>query len=170
MDYDSQLKVQAWLDGELPEAEAREVAEGLTRNPEAAALLEELRNTREALVGFEAGIQLPESREFFWSKVQRDIQCLEAPAAQPASTPFSELLRRFLLPASAVAVLLVAAVVLNRPFGPSGRTPAAALETALADSGAFTYHDYSAGATLVWLSYPAETEVAENDEMGTIEE
>ena len=35
------------------------------------------------------------------------------------------------------------------------------METALADSGAFTYHDYSAGATLVWLSYPAEDEVAD---------
>jgi len=42
-------------------------------------------------------------------------------------------------------------------------------ETALADSGAFTYHDDSAGVTLVWLSYPAEKEVAENDEMDTVE-
>ena len=168
MDYDSQLKLQALLDGELPEVEASKVAQWLARDPEAAALSEELRNTRAALAGFETGIQLPESREFFWSKVQRDIQRLETPAAKPASVPLSALLRRFLVPASAIAMVVIAGVMLTRP-GPSGLTPAAEIETALADSGAFTYRDYSAGATLVWLSYPADTEVADNDEMGTVE-
>ena len=169
MDYDSQLKLQALLDGELPAAEASEVSQWLARDPEAAALREELCNTQAAMAGFEAGIQLPESREFFWSKVQRKIERLETPAAKPASAPISALLRRFLVPASAIALLVIAGVVLTRPIGPSGRTPAAEIETALADSGAFTYRDYSAGATLVWLSYPADTEVAETDEMGTIE-
>ena len=60
-------------------------------------------------------------------------------------------------------------VVLNRPTGLNGRSAVAEIETALADSGTFTYRDYSAGTTLVWLSYPADTEVAENDEMGTVE-
>jgi anti-sigma factor RsiW len=169
MDYDAQLKLQALLDGELPEAEASEVTQWLARDTEAAALRDELRNTVEALAGFETGIQLPESREFFWSKVQRDIQRLETPAAKPAPTPLAALLRRFLIPASAVAVLFIAGVVLTRPIGQSGFTPAAEIETALADSGAFTYHDYSAGTTLVWLTYPADSEVADNDEMGTIE-
>jgi anti-sigma factor RsiW len=167
MDYDLELKLQAWLDGELPEAEASEVAKWPARNPEAAALLEELRNTREALAGSETDRQLPESREFFWSKVQREIQRLETPAAKPASAPFSALLRRFLVPASAIALLVVASVVLIRP-GP-GPALVTEIETALADSGAFTYRDYSAGTTLVWLSYPADTEAADNDEMGTIE-
>jgi len=31
----------------------------------------------------------------------------------------------------------------------------------MADTGAFTYHDYTAQATLVWFSYPAENEIAE---------
>jgi anti-sigma factor RsiW len=169
MDYDAQLKLQALLDGELPEAEASEVTQWLARDTEAAALRDELRNTGEALAGFEAGIQLPESREFFWSKVQREIERLKTPAVKAAPAPLSALLRRFLIPASAIAALLVAGVVLTRPIGPSGLTPAAEIETALADSGAFTYRDYSAGTTLVWLSYPADTEVADNDEMGTIE-
>jgi anti-sigma factor RsiW len=169
MDYDAQLKLQALLDGELPEAEASEVTHWLARDTEAAALRDELRNTGEALAGFEAGIQLPESREFFWSKVQREIERLKTPAVKAAPAPLSALLRRFLIPASAIAALLVAGVVLTRPIGPSGLTPAAEIETALADSGAFTYRDYSAGTTLVWLSYPADTEVADNDEMGTIE-
>ena len=94
MDYDAQLKLQAFLDGELPEGEASKVTNWVARDREAAALLEELRNTRGALAGFEAGIQLPESREFFWSKVQRDIQRLETPVTRPAAAPLSALLPR----------------------------------------------------------------------------
>ena len=169
MDYNAQLKLQALLDGELPEAEASEVAKWLARDREAAALLEELRNTHAALAGFEAEVRLPESREFFWSKVEREIQRLETPAPQPAPVPVFAWLRRWLVPASAVAVVLIAGLVLTRPTGPSGHTTAAEIETALADAGAFTYRDYSAGTTLVWLSYPADKEAAEIDEMGTFE-
>ena len=169
MDYDAQLRLQAFLDGELPEAEANEVAAWLARDRAAAALLEELRHTCEALRGIEAGIRLPESREFFWSKVEREIQRLEAPAPKPAPVPLFALLRRCLVPATAVALLIIAGVVLTRPTGPSGLTPAAEIETALADSGAFTYRDYSAGTTLVWLSYPADNEVAEDDETDIVE-
>jgi hypothetical protein len=122
------------------------------------------------LAGFEAGVRLPESREFFWSKVEREIRRLETPAPKAVRVvPLLALLRRFLVPASAIALLIIAGVVLTQPTGPSGLTPAAEIETALADSGAFTYRDYSAGTTLVWLSYPADNEVAENDEMGTVE-
>jgi anti-sigma factor RsiW len=169
MEYEAQLKLQAFLDGELPEGEASKVTDWVARDREAAALLEELRNTRGALAGFEAGIQLPESREFFWSKVQREIQRLETPAPKPAPTPLLALLRRLMVPVSALAVVLVAGVVLFRPAGPFGPVHTAGIETALADAGAFTYRDYSAGTTLVWLSYPADNEVADDGEMGTIE-
>jgi anti-sigma factor RsiW len=169
MDYDAQLKLQAFLDGELPEGEARKVAEWVARDHEAAALAEELRNTRGALAGFEAEMQFPESREFFWSKVQRQIQRLETPDPKPAPTPIFALLRRFLVPGSALALVLVAAMVVIRPAAPSGRSVTPGIETALADAGAFTYRDYSAGTTLVWLSYPADNEVADDDDMGTIE-
>jgi anti-sigma factor RsiW len=169
MDYEAELKLQAFLDGELAEVEATEVAGWVARDLEAAALLEEMRMTRTALSGFEAAIQLPESREFFWSKVQREIQRLETPTAKPAPTPLLTLLRRFLVPASALALVFAGVMVLIRPAGPDNRASAAETETALADSGAFTYRDYSAGTTLVWLTYPADNEVAESDEMGTVE-
>jgi anti-sigma factor RsiW len=169
MDYKAQLKLQALLDGELPEGEVSEVTQWVAQDREAAALLEELRNTRGALAGFDAEVRLPESREFFWSKVEREIQRLETPAPERARESYLALVRRFLVPASAVAVVLIAGLMLNRPAGPSGLTVAAEIETALADSGAFTYRDYSAGTTLVWLSYPADNEVAEYDEMGTFD-
>jgi anti-sigma factor RsiW len=170
MDYDARLKLQAYLDGELSEGEASKVANWLAQDREAAVLLEELRNTRGALAGFEAGIQFPESREFFWSKVQREIQRLEIPASKPAPTLLFGLFRRFLVPAAALAVVLVGGVVLTWSNGPLGRSATAGIETALTDAGAFTYHDDSVGTTLVWLSYPAENEIADDDdEMGTID-
>jgi anti-sigma factor RsiW len=169
MDYDAQLKLQAFLDGELPEAKASEVADWVARDREVAAMLEELRNTCGALAGLEQGVQLPESREFFWSKVQREIQRSEAPAPKLAPRSLLASWRRFLVPASGLALVFVAALWLIPPVGQSGRTETGDIETALADAGAFTYRDYSAGTTLVWLSYPADNEIAEGDEMDTVE-
>lgn len=164
MDYEAQLKLQAFLDGELSESEAREVGNRLAQDPEGATLLEELRNTRQAMAGNELTVALPESREFFWSKVQREIERAEPVAvAEPPALSWAVLFRRFLAPATAVAVVGMAMII---AFRPNGVVPA---ETALADPGAFTYHDYSAGATLVWLSYPAEDEEVPGDETGSVE-
>ncbi len=157
MDYEAQLKLQAYLDGELPEAEAREVANWLARDRDAVALHAELRHTREALVGFELGVTLPESREFFWSKIEREIRRLEPPEQPVRPTPFLTAWRRFLVPAAAVAVAAVAVLA-----GVFGGSRASLGETAVADPAAFTYHDYSTGTTLVWFSYPAEDELADN--------
>ena len=166
MDYQEQLKLQAYLDGELPESEAHEIANGLARDEAAAALLKELRQTRDALAGFEDGIRLPEGRDFYWSKIKRDIQRLDAPVAEiRPPVPFIARLRRLLVPAAGVALLVIAGLVTTR--GPSDEN--APIETALADPGAMIYHDYSAGATFVWLSYPADKEIADEDDIGTFE-
>ena len=165
MDYDAQLKLQAYLDGELPEAEAREVANWVAKDPEAVALLAELRQTGKTLAGFEEEIRLPESSEFYWSKIQREIQRQATPAPERASrVPFLARLRYILVPAAGLALVAFVAY-----FSVPGGTRPAGVETALADSGAFTYHDYSAGTTLVWLTYPADNEVAESDDSGTLE-
>src|SRR6266480_3982861 len=78
MDYDAQLKLQAFLDGELPEGDAEKVAKWLAQDQEAVLLHAELKNTRQALAGAEKPLQLLESREFFWSKIEREISRLEA--------------------------------------------------------------------------------------------
>jgi anti-sigma factor RsiW len=161
MTDEQQLKLQSFLDGELPEDEAREVASWLARDAEATGLLNELRNTRKAIKASEANVRLPESREFFWSKIEREIQRLE-PVPQTAErvSPFA-FLRRLLAPSAAFAVFLIAGLVAVRQmnFGSSGNI--LETETALADSSAFTYRDYSAGVTLVWLPYPAEKDLAQ---------
>ncbi len=167
MDWEAQLKLQAFLDGELPKAEARELADKLAHDPGSAALLAELRQTRALLTGFEKEIRLPETREFFWSKIEREIQRLERPA--PAAVHWIVRVRRFLVPASAVALLAIAGLLTTRQSGPSGLAGTGEIETALSDTGAFTYRDYTAGTTLVWLSYPAEDELADNEEVGILQ-
>lgn len=165
MNEEAQLKLQAYADGELTGPEARNMADLLARDADARALLAELRHTREALTGYEAEIKLPESREFYWSKIERGIHRLE-----PAETPREETSwwagwRRLFVPAGALAALVIL-VVLAVPalHGPRATASISAeTEFALADSGAFTYHDYANGTTLVWLGYPAEGEFSEGD-------
>jgi anti-sigma factor RsiW len=156
MDYKSQLKLQAYLDGELAEGEAREVAGWLARDREAVALLAELKMTRQAMADFETGIKLPESREFFWSKIERQLQASEAVEPARGVSPLLAAWRRFLAPATGLAAVLMVTVLLVRGSG----NPDA--ESSMSDPGAFTYRDYKNGTTLVWLSYPAE-ELAENE-------
>ena len=164
MDTEVELKLQAFLDGELSESEAGEVAKLLAQDQQAVLLLAELRNTRQALAGFEKGVKLPESREFFWSKIEREMSRLEAP--RPVEKPsLLEGWRRFLVPAGAVAALLTVVIIAVGPFGVDTLAQTDARE----DSGAFTYRDESSGTTLVWVSYPAENEVADSGPAATLE-
>ncbi|HVU99764.1 MAG TPA: hypothetical protein VHH88_00280 [Verrucomicrobiae bacterium] len=165
MDYKDQLKLQALLDGELDEREAPGIAGLLARDAQAARLHEELRATREALsqasLETEAVLRLPESRDFFWSKVRRQIEA--ETRARPQTEHDGSWLtawRRLLIPAGAIVALLLAALVTvgPRPFS----SPASSESEASYDdsSDVFTYHDYNTQATLVWVTYPAEDDSA----------
>ena len=165
MDHETQLKLQAHLDGELSEAEAGRIEELLAGDPEAQALLTELKTTSGALVSFEDEVKLPESREFFWSKVQRGIEFQGRQAPQPARRQSTWLAgwRRWLVPAGAVAAATVAALLVVRP------EPGPEVETSMADSVGFTYRDFAARTTLVWLSYPAEEDLIDGDAADSME-
>jgi len=163
MKQELQLKLQAYLDGELPDGEARETADLLAQDAEARALLAELKNTRAALAGFEADIKLPESREFYWSKIEREIQ-RQSPMIEPErkfASPFA-FFRRRLAPVGVAAVLAIVGMVAIRQVdfgGPGGLE----VKAEFADGGALTYRDHAQGLTLVWLPYPAESESALTD-------
>src|SRR5580765_5919660 len=101
MNEEQQLKLQAFLDGELPDRERREVAAWIDRDDAAARLLASLKATHEALVVAEPVVTLPGSREFFWSKIEREIQRRDRVAAD---VPFVFNWRQWLWPVGAVAV------------------------------------------------------------------
>ena len=157
---EQQLKLQAFLDGELPEKEARGVAAWMARDAEATDLLAELRNTRRALAGFEPALRLPESREFYWSKIQREIEHLEPlPQAALPDSPIARL-RRYLVPAGALAALAIIVAFAGMQSGWVRVAGGSQTQMTCADSGTFTYQNDADGTTLVWLTYPAESEFA----------
>lgn len=158
MNEEQQLKLQAYLDGELPAREAREIAIRIQRDREADLLLAELKNTRQAMSGSEARLRVPETREFYWSKIERGIQScgMELPRV-----------RRFnwahvLWPVGAVAACFIVAIVeTSNPDRPettaaaitaSAGTGVPIVETMRPDSEATTYCDEADGTTLVWFS------------------
>ena len=71
MNQDRELQIQAFVDGELSARQARKVEEWLATDAEAQALLRELQATKAALAQNEPQLTLPETREFYWSKIQR---------------------------------------------------------------------------------------------------
>jgi len=159
MSEEQQLKLQAFLDGELPQGEAREVLAWTQCDAEAATLLAELRNTRQALVKSERQMSVPESREFYWSKIEREIQRFEPAETLECKNLFFVRLRRFLLPASATAILVIAGLFAYSYMGTGTVAVVAAndsdetvVETAQAGSDATTYRDEADGTTLVWFS------------------
>jgi anti-sigma factor RsiW len=172
MTEEQQLKVQAFLDGELPDSDSREVAAWLARDADASALLGELKNTRNALKEFDrpatAGVKLPESREFYWSKIKREIErAAPAPASEPKASLFAWF-RRALMPLGTVAALALVGLVAVHTFSGSQHPIPMTANVMLGDSGAFTYRDDSQDMTVVWLSYPAENKFAEKSSGDTL--
>jgi len=168
MNAEFQLKLQAHLDGELPGREAREIQTALATDAEARALLAELRNTRGALAGFESEFKLPEAREFYWSKIQREI--LRQEQAEPVRSAPLPAWRRFLIPSGAFAAVAIAGLLGAHQMGWLRTGPRSVqLETFLADSGAMIYRDEQERMTLVWLSYPGENEFADVEAADTLQ-
>jgi anti-sigma factor RsiW len=177
---EQQIKLQAYLDGELSARAARRVERWLAADAEARALAGELRNTRQALAGNETAVTLPETRGFYWSKIEREVKRLETAKPAPAIVRLTAWLRgrvgilarreapvasgsglwwkRVLVPAVAVACLVMIVGVAVKQFGgrPGGAVGKHELVAALTDSGAITYRDDSTGVTLVWFSYPSQ--------------
>src|SRR5688500_5789467 len=105
MKPDLELKLQAYLDGELPDREAREVAAALVSDTEAQQLLAELKTTTSVLRENEPQLTVPESREFYWSKIERAIECGQPEPAQPLMAVWFAL-RRVIAPVAGLALVL----------------------------------------------------------------
>jgi anti-sigma factor RsiW len=148
MDRKQQLKIQAYLDGELSSWQASRVARLLESDADARALWEELRYTHNALTANPPEMKLPESREFFWNKIQNQIEreC-EIPRA-PAPRPWAARLVRYFAPLAGVAALVVIAVF----SGKQAATPYVPGEVESSDEmAAQVFRSQSERMTVVWL-------------------
>lgn len=148
MKHETETKLQAWLDGELSDRETAEVKRLVAADPEAARLLAALRQTREALRVGEIERPVPESREFYWSKLQSAIAAQETAPAQPETAPWRRWLR-ILLPLGAAVAL---ALTLTLPASRTDAAAAAEIENHLDDMGSFSFRSESEGMTVIWIA------------------
>jgi hypothetical protein len=155
MKHELELKVQAWLDGETPDRDGGRLADWIAHDAEAGAVASELRTVTQAMTGNELTVALPETREFFWSKIERQIE-REASAPRSASVSWLADWRRFALPVTGAAALIcVLTFAIRQANQPTFD------EISATDEGmdAVTFHDQSAEMTVVWLqdnSQPSE--------------
>jgi len=167
MNAELMLKVQAWVDGELPASEATRIAELVRTDTAAAALAAELKMTRGFLAGNEPEATLPESREFHWSKIQRAIERAEAEPATRQPLPWLAALRRFLVPVSGVAFVAFLTVVSIGVFNRG--TPNGTGEELLVEEETLSRHvdtsTYNSPANNMYIVYIIKKDVVDEDPM-----
>lgn len=155
MKQEAQLQLQALLDGELSPAEMRRVEQWMAQDPQAQALFAELQHTRALLVGNELPRQIPASRDFFWSRIEQDIQRLESmPAPSGFALPsWTKDWWKLFAPVGAVAMLCLVLLPLWHPPQP----PAMAalhgmeIEAGTPDSSVITFRSDMEGISVVWV-------------------
>ena len=143
----TELKLQALVDGELDAREVREVEALLAQDAQSAALMQELKWAKGALVGNDAEVALPETREFFWSKVERAIAIEEKQAAVAAPAERAWWLK-LLYPATGLAAMVAVMFVVS-----GGRsTDGADSESVPEDVNAVSFRSESEQMSVVYVA------------------
>ena len=136
----------------MPEREAREVAASLASDTEAQQLLAEITTTAALLRDNEPQLTLPESREFYWSKIERAIERVEPEPAQPLLAVWFAL-RRVIAPVAGLALVLflgIASFQFNTVNDPSVHL--AEVESLSEHVSSFSFRSQSENMFVVWLS------------------
>jgi anti-sigma factor RsiW len=154
MNRETALRIQAAADGELAGRELHRATEWLAQDPAAQALHEELQTVRALLAQAEPDVRVPESREFYWSKIARAIR-QETPRPPRRAAAWTAWLLRYAVPAGALIALLAALWFkssLDSPLsGPSFFASGEEVETPLENASAYTFWSESAHMTVVWV-------------------
>jgi anti-sigma factor RsiW len=161
MNREVELKLQAFVDGELSGGEARDVELLLETDAEARGLVHELKTTKGFLAGNEPEVTVPESREFYWSKIARGI---EKPEPRPVRRGWELLLawRRVLAPVAGMALVLFLAIGMAKILREPGRM--ALVQNLSEYTGSFSFHS-SDNMFVVWVyEKPQSIETLDLDE------
>lgn len=163
------LDIQAYLDGELTESRRREVERLLETDEECRTLFAELSELRELVRANEPEHCLPESREFYWSKIERTLGRNGVGAAR--QTDGSPWWLKIFAPVAAMAATVAVILHFNQPpplpITSSRPTPGQALGLTTAatpvhranniemreqEMKTITFHHQREGVMVVWLS------------------
>jgi hypothetical protein len=150
---DDALKLQAYVDGQLTRHEAEAMATLLTRDDQQRALRDELQSIKAWVRDSQVERPVPETREFYWSRIHRSIAAGSAERARGVGVGTLAWWLRWLVPASAAALLCVYWLVpMDRGTGSEeGLLVGHEIETPLAETTSFAFRSESAGMTVVWV-------------------
>lgn len=148
MKTEEMLRLQAYLDNEVSSAEGREIASWIARDTEAKALYEELAATKTMLAPEnEPVVTVPDSREFYWSKIAREIERVERePAREQVARPWWVRMLAPVAGAAALALFVFTSVSTNAP-----RVAGHQIERSETDSS-ITFYSPEQKMTVVWIS------------------
>jgi hypothetical protein len=163
MNVEDGIKLQAHLDGELTGREAQQVAALLENDAEARALVGELQQTRSLLSAKEMEYRLPESREFYWSKIEREISCAEVAPSAAGSPAWLLFLRRHFAAVGGTAVAAALVLFVSLQMNLTGDL-FEEIDNPLDDTSSFSFRSESQQMTLVWISNPF-ADAEENTDM-----
>jgi len=155
-----ELKLQAYVDGELSAREARDVETAIANDAEAQGLLRELQTTTAVLRQNEPQLAVPESREFYWSKIERAIEQTEREPVRPL-VAFWFSLRRVLVPAAGLALVLFLAIAsfkVNTTSDPLSHL--AEVESLSEHVSSFSFRSHSHNMFVVWLHENTEQQAS----------
>jgi hypothetical protein len=148
MKHNLELKVQAWVDGELSDRQARRIGEWIAREAEASALAAELGSARRTMCGNEHERAVPEARGFYWSKIERQITCQARQGLKTGMPWWHARWKRLLAPvAGALALTFLLLIAAKKAGFPTYDE----LSVTGENMEAVTFHDQSAQMTVVWL-------------------
>jgi anti-sigma factor RsiW len=169
MSTDLELKLQAFLDGELSGREAREVGAAIEADPEARKLFAELKTTASALRDNEPQLTVPESRQFYWSKIERAIERSEPEPVAPMLS-FWMGLRRIMVPAAGVALVLFLGIASLRMNSTDPLGHLAEVENLSEHMSSFSFRSQSHNMFVVWLHENADHQAAGESEAADLED
>jgi anti-sigma-K factor RskA len=158
MNRDLQLQLLAYVDGELSGREVRRIDRVLAEDPEARSLVEEIRMTKRLLSGHEAEVKLPESREFYWSKIEKAIGRAEEAATGLDDAGFNDTgfnWRKLVAPLAGLAavVALGFAGLHFTDYAPFQNSigQLAEVENESEHMGSFSFRSQSGNMFVVWI-------------------
>jgi len=147
MKREHELKVQAWLDGELSGTEACEVEQLIANDAALSAIAGELRMAKGILAGNEPEVAtLTDSREFYFSKIAREIERLDRQPATAARSFWSLWWVRVLVPAGAAAVMVALIALPDRPGTSADET-----ENSVQESTIIQFHSTTEKMDVIWI-------------------
>lgn len=155
MNWEQQLELQAWVDGELSESAARRVAAMVQTNARARTLAEELKMARAFISANEPVVAVPESRDFYWSQIRRRIESAEKVREPAAGFSWSLLWRRLATPLTGLALVVFLGVIsfnsFRSPVIDDGSRFMVEVENLSEDVGSISYRSQSENMFVVYL-------------------